>query len=281
MMTEQRTTLAPVSILLAAVLAAGGAAAQAPTEQPGAQPGMAEIAPGDASMEMAPTGDAASFSAVETTLWLTDQLALIDKPTRLRYDFERSGSYDVGFSDTVEMDVIGFRPDGSKGVVVRFFSGERNMWTPPFESVTGNPVLGLYLQGDTYEMNRLTEGNWRYFHRRIKTAFAEKSELTPVEIEFEGRKLQAQQVRIEPYALDPRRSRYEQFADKYYLITVSADIPGHLYEIRTVIPGEIRPDGTRSPEPLIEERLVLSAVEALPADAAVAPEAMPDEATAE
>lgn len=269
------------------------AVAAQPAEAVAAQPAEAGLAPAvgadgtqgpasqstDASMDMSPAQEDRAFSEVETTLWLVDQMSSIERPSRLQYAFERKGSYDLGFTDAVVMDVVSVREDGSRGARVDFFSGERKMWTPPFESVTGNPVLGLYLQGDTYEMERLSEGNWRYFHRRIKMAFSESAEMKPVQVSFDGRTIEAKQIRITPYALDDRRDRYEQFADKSYLITVSPEIPGYLYEIHTVVPGEIRPDGTRAPEPLIEERLVLTKVEELSEEAAAtATGPKPDEA---
>lgn len=243
---------------LAFILCLGISGAAAPVL---AQSAAEAVAEGDVSLAMAPEGGEMDFSEAETTLWLTDQLALIEQPMLLNYEFERSGSYDMGFTDNVELQVVDLKPDGSKSAVVTFFSGERNMWTPPFESVTGNPVLGLYLQGDTHEMDRLTEGHWRYFHRRIKTAFAETAEMSTVEVDFDGKKVPATRIEIAPFALDDRRTRYERFADKRYTITVSDQIPGYLYEVHTLVPGPIRPDGTRSDEPLIEERLVLVSAE--------------------
>ena len=63
---------------------------------------------------------------------------------------------------------------------VNFFTGARNHPVPPYESINGNPLLANFLHGYVLEMNRLTDGSWRYFHRRIKFAFADAAEITPV-----------------------------------------------------------------------------------------------------
>lgn len=236
-----------------------------------AEGGADEFSSGNAEPPAAGTpsvADPAQFSEAERLLWLDEHFRAVDAPLTLTYSFTRSGSYDVGFEDRVRLNLGSRNPDGSYTANLEFFTGERQQYVPPLESVTGNPVLGIYLQGDVYEMNRLTEGHWRYFHRRLKTAMAEGAELEPIEVEFDGKRVAATRIRLQPYALDARRDRYERFADKYYELTVSPEIPGTLYEVHTVVPGEINPDGTRATEPLIEERLVLSAVERSAADSA-------------
>ena len=117
------------------------------------------------------------LSEAEELLWETDQLANIDKIGTVRYEFERKGTMDEGFTDSVELSITDIKDDGMKSAAVIFFSGDRNQSVAPNESTNGNPVLGVYLQGDVYEMNRLTEGSWRYFHKRIKFALADDAKI--------------------------------------------------------------------------------------------------------
>jgi hypothetical protein len=203
-----------------------------------------------------------SFSEAETVLWLTDQLKNIAKPSRLQYEFKKVGTLEEGFTDSVQLDIVELLPDGMKKANVNFFTGARNHYVPPYESINGNPLLAIFLHGDVLEMNRLTDGGWRYFHRRIKFAFADGAQITPVEIEFDGRKIAGKQVRITPYVDDPQTELSEKFRklkDKVYLVTVSDDIPGYLYEIRTVVPAP--QDAGVGAGPLIEEYLKLVSVE--------------------
>ncbi|MCI0401160.1 MAG: hypothetical protein L0Z68_07660 [Gammaproteobacteria bacterium] len=203
-----------------------------------------------------------SLSPAETLLWLTDHLAHIDKPSKLHYQFTRRGSLEEDFDDRVDLYILNVNADGTKEAKLDFFSGDRNQFVPPQENVRGNPVLGIYLQGDVYEMDRLTGGNWRYFHRRLKYGFADGAEVTPITFNYNGHMVEGEQIRISPYVNDPKRPQFEQFADKEYVILLSEEVPGSLYQIHTVIPGK-KEDGAEMNEPLIEETLTFVDITAI------------------
>jgi len=201
------------------------------------------------------------FSQAEKLLWMTDQLKMINSPLALNYAFERSGTFEPGFTDRVRFNVRSIRDDGTKSASVDFFSGERRFEVPPVDSTNVNPILKIYLQGDVYEMNRLTDPDgesqerWRYFQRRIKFAMADASSVEDVTVDFDGEQYPATRVSFSPYVNDPKRALFEQFADKSYAVVVSDSIPGYLYSIETVIPGAKPGDG-----PLIRETLELVGV---------------------
>lgn len=205
------------------------------------------------SAESAPT----EFSQAEEALWMTNQLEMVEKPTLLRYQFDKTGTLEEGFSDVVELKITEVKDDGMKAAEVTFFTGERNHFVPPNENTAVNPVLGIYLQGDVYEMDRLTPGGWRYFHRQLKHAFSDTAEVEPVTVEFAGQPRQALQIRVQPYVNDPHRNEMQEFADKEYVFIVSDELPGYLYEVYT----RVQPD--EGGEPLVEERLRLVATESL------------------
>ena len=196
------------------------------------------------------------FSRAETLLWMNDHLANIEGPVRLRYVFHKRGSMEEPFEDTVLLDVRELHEDGSKDVHLQFFPGTREQQTDFNDNLTkvrGNPVLGIYLQGDVYDMNRLTEGHWRYFHRKIKLALADTHETDQREVEWEGRSVSAEVVRIYPYSDDDKHGKdLQEFSGKFYEFIFSEAVPGSLYQIRTVVPSL---DGG---EPLIEEILSFS-----------------------
>lgn len=206
-------------------------------------------------------GDAAQFSRAETLLWMTDQLKTIEKPLAITYQFERSGTFEPGFTDTIKFVVQAVKDDGMKAASLEFFSGERRFEVPDSESTNVNPVLRVYLQGDVYEMNRLTDEDgksrerWRYFQRRIKFALAEAADISDTAVTFDGKEYAAQAVTFRPYANDPKRNLFEKFADKSYTVVVSDELPGYLYRIETVIPG-----GAPDAPPLIREVLQLVSV---------------------
>lgn len=197
--------------------------------------------------------DKVHFSEAESRLWLTDHLKNIDKTGRLYYKFVKSGSYENGFKDSVYLDILKINKDGSKDTDLKFLTGPRRQPVAPgnLDGVKGNPVLGIYMQGDIYEMDRLTHGNWRYFQRRIKLAFANKAKVEPVTFRFGGDKVKGEKIVVKPYLDDPHRKDFEKFADKTYEFILSRQIPGSLYQIKTVVPDKSDPDG----KPLIEEEL--------------------------
>lgn len=209
--------------------------------------------------------EAAQFSEAEQMLWLGNQLAAVTQPSRLKYSFARTGTYERGFSDTVELDLTRVKANGLKDGVLRFFSGERNFPVPPAEDTDANPVLKIYFQGDVYEMNRLTDPDgksrerWRYFQRRIKLALAETATITPTRFEFAGKPYEGKIIQFQPYTKDPKRGEFEKFADKAYAVTVSPQLPGFVYKIETVVPG---PGGQ---PPLVHEVLQLEQVAPLAA----------------
>ena len=202
--------------------------------------------------------DSYEFGEAEVKIWLDDHLQNINSPGRLYYDFVKRGSFEEGFSDSVYLDIIRVNEDGSKDADLAFFTAERaqSASRDNLVGITGNPVLGVYMQGDVYEMNRLTNGSWRYFQRRIKSAFAKGAKIEPVTFEYDGEQVTGEKISIAPYLKDPRRRQFAEFAPKVYEFILSEQVPGKLYRIKTVIPHS-SPDK----EPLIEEILTLQSAE--------------------
>lgn len=198
------------------------------------------------------------FSEAENLLWLHEHLRNIDRPVRLYYAFNRSGSFEEGFSDSVYLDIVKINQDGTRDAVLDFFTASRKQAISP-ENVTnikGNPVMGVYMQGDIYEMNRLTEGHWRYFQKRIKIALRENAQVEKTEFDFNGKRCTGQKIVLMPYLNDPHKADFEKFANKRYEFILSDDVPGSLYQIRTVIPDGNDKEGQK--QPLIEETLTLT-----------------------
>ena len=198
------------------------------------------------------------FADAETKLWLDNHLRNISSPGRIYYDFVKRGSYEEGFSDSVYLDILKVNEDGSKDADLEFFTAERQQQPrrDNLVGITGNPVLVVYMQGDVYEMNRLTNGSWRYFQRRIKSAFAEGAKIEPVTFEYDGAEMTGEKISITPYINDPRRRQFAEFAPKIYEFILSDQVPGKLYQIKTVIPA-----GSPDTEPLMEEVLTLQSAE--------------------
>lgn len=204
------------------------------------------------------------LSKAETLLWMTDQLSAVNDPVEIRYQFNRTGTFDPGFTDTVRFIVHAVKANGMKSARLEFFTGERSVDVAPVENTTINPVLKVYLQGDVYEMNRLTdpEGKsrerWRYFQRRIKLALAEIATVEDVLVTFDDIDYSAKKIEFSPYLNDPKRRLFEPFSGKAYTIILSKDLPGYIYSIESVVPGE-----RSNALPLIRDRLELIEINSL------------------
>ncbi len=195
------------------------------------------------------------FSEAETQLWHTDHLANIEKPISLYYEFIKSGSFEEGFTDSVYLKILKINEDGSKNAMMEFFTADKEQLVTPenVTHITGNPAIGIYMQGDVYEMNRLTDGHWRHFQKSIKIALRNDAVVEPTTISFNGAEYQGEKVYFSPYLNDPHRRDFEKFADKYYEFIFSDKIPGSLYKITTVINDKTKENA----EPLILETLTL------------------------
>ncbi|MEN8764193.1 MAG: hypothetical protein ABF290_17415 [Thiogranum sp.] len=207
-----------------------------------------------------PTGKE-TFSTANTELFLTDHLARVSTPSRLLYDFRKTGTLEEGFDDTVEVRFVGTPAEDARQVEIVFFSGERSRTVPPMTVSDGNPVIMMFLQREVSEMGRLTGGSWRHFQKMIKLALENEAELTEVEVPYGDQTSPGVKIRITPYLEDPLLANFKRFAHRYYEFTLSSKVPGYVYQIRTVDPGN---DGenkkTTNADPLVEETLTYRAL---------------------
>ncbi len=200
------------------------------------------------------------FSDAERLLWLTDHLENITSEQSIRYKFIRTGTMEEEFADDVKINIVALHDDGTKTVNMIFLSGEREkkdaVYPENVRGVRGNPVIGMYMQGDVHEMNRLTDGSWRYFHRRIKLALADNAKIENIKVDYGGKQVEAKLVAIKPYINDPRQDRYPPgFAKKLYQFVFSDSVPGKLYSIRTMVPAVEDSGSTVLPQ--LEEVLII------------------------
>jgi hypothetical protein len=203
---------------------------------------------------------APGFTEINNELFDKAHLKNIKQPTKLKYHFHRESFTEGSRDDVVEMDVSNIRNTGRCDLAFNFFTGQYNR---PYEGMSnkrGNAVAVLFLEYDVHEMKRLTGGEWRYFQRKLRWSFAEGADKKEVDLEFEGKTVKGYQYVVQPYVKDPKNSRYKLYANKYYMITLSEDIPGELYQVRTVVPdGKTWKEGDPV---LLEETLTFVGYEA-------------------
>lgn len=178
----------------------------------------------------------AGFSEVNNELFDKAHLKNITQPGVLSYKYKKYSVIEDSREDTIDVTVSNIRNTGRCDTHFDFFTGKHNRPYLDRPNERGNGVFVLYLEFDVREMNRLTGGEWRYFQRKIRWAFAAGADKKEVEIDYQGKKIKAIQYMIQPYVNDPKNYRYKLYANKYYIFTMSEDIPGEIYQVRTIVP---------------------------------------------
>jgi hypothetical protein len=177
------------------------------------------------------TARAQPVSPAEALLFETDHLAKMKAPAVLVYEFRKLSNVEPAFTDSVQLDVS--RSKGQVHAALRFLSGERRRPLPEVDDAHGNPVLLGFLEHDIAEMKRLTGGSVTYFRKRIRMALADKAQVTPQRITYQGKTVDGKAIRIQPYLDDPLHARFESYVRKTYTFVLSDAVPGGLYQVRT------------------------------------------------
>lgn len=193
--------------------------------------------------------DPASFSEAERLLFTVDHFKSLGGGAKLDYDYARRGSLEDEFKDKVQIAVGAKGADGGRPVHVDFLTGKQKMELPDLQSAEGNPLILFFLEREVREMNRVTGGSQNYYRKRIRITLANAAEVKPVSVTVAGKPVQAQEIRIAPYRDDPARSRYEKFADKTFVFTLSDQVPGGVVEMRS----QLLPDGGSADAPVWAE----------------------------
>ena len=217
-------------------------------------------APSAFAQNAAQTTEPEPLSEAEKLVWRDNQLGNISKAGKLIYAFKKEGALETGFSDTIELTISEVKPDGMKNAALRVFSGPRERRIEPNPNTNANPLAEVFLERDIHEMERVTEGKWPFFQNKIKKALARQAEIKDVEIEFKGKKLKGKQIRITPFAGDPKSTLMGAYAKKHYEFQFCDAIPGNLFMIRSEVPAESK-DGKAAAKPAMAETLSLKSVE--------------------
>jgi hypothetical protein len=164
-------------------------------------------------------------------------MADVRQPAVLRYRYEMRGQdIEPPFASRVEMDVREVAADGQKSVFFDMFEGPNRRQYGPIAADAQNPLVILFLQRDVTHMANLTGGAAGYFQQQIREAFNQPAEAEAVEVEVDGRKMQATRLVIRPFRDDPNVARFPKFKDKAYEFVVAEDVPGGLYRVASRVP---------------------------------------------
>ncbi len=197
-------------------------------------------------------------SAAEDRLFLSDHLGNLPPNAVLRYAYAKTGSLEAPREGTVRLTVTASASGPGRTAGVEFFTGAEKLDLPVIDAATANPVILFFLERDVHEMERRTSGKAGYFRKRVRMALADAAEIRPVTFDFAGHSVAGEEITVHPYRDDPLKSRFEQLADKTYSFMFSTQVPGMLYQMRTVI---LAPRAAEGAAPLLEETLTLLGTE--------------------
>ncbi|MFG1347606.1 hypothetical protein V5F59_22155 [Xanthobacter autotrophicus DSM 431] len=191
--------------------------------------GAAEGAPQSAPQPAPAAPEAADL------LFETPQLvnAPADQPLIYRY-VRKVSDPELGpsFEDVIRLQVAPAAQGGdARDVTVQLFTGEHRRAAGPFEGVTTNPALMLFLESHLVELSGRLKGNPRYFKNTIRAGLRDKATVTPAEFTVDGRTLKGWRVSVSPFRGDPNAVRMRGLDTLTYTFDVSPQVPGQLVKI--------------------------------------------------
>ena len=187
-------------------------------------------------------------------VFMDDHLRDVDKGSVLNYDFSSQTKDEQKLTDTVRVTVTDVLDDGTRNLEFDFLSGKNHIdFEPAVGYVGGNPVVIHVLEWDISRMVRATGGSNNYLRNAIRRSF-KQPEVESTEIAFQGDKVPATRVVVRPFVNDPNIDRFPVYANKSYEFIFSDRVPGSVYRIHTLVPGD------KAGEIYIEEQLTFSRV---------------------
>ena len=185
------------------------------------------------------------YTPAQIAIYRSNQVGSLSKNDVVNYTFSRQGTLQTPFEDKASITIADETPDGKKNIVVDFLTGENRIDQPLYEGFkTGNPIWMVFLEHDVKEMSEITKGSQVYFRNRIKDGFASPKMATigSRTVTVGDEKVEATVVTIKPYVGVQEIGRFKQFEQKSYEFVISSQVPGGLYSIKTVTPGEAGKD---------------------------------------
>ncbi len=180
-----------------------------------------------------------------TLLFEDPQLANTKPGQTLTYRYARKVAdpeLGASFEDRVVLMIDASASGGdSRDVKVDFFTPERHHAAGPFEGVTTNPMLLLFLENHLGDLSGRLKGNPRYFKTAIRTALRDAATVAAADLTVGGQTVKGWRVTVTPFKGDPNAVRMRGLDTLAYTFEVSPDVPGQI--VRMAIKADA-PGGT-------------------------------------
>lgn len=184
-----------------------------------------------------PTLAQADSSAPEAASLLFEEPQLANVPVGgvLTYAYHRKTSdqalYGPSIEDRISLAIRAGKTDATRTVDVALFSGANRRAAGPFEDMSGNPILSLFLEHHVDVLARMLQANPRYLKNTIRAALRDKAVVAKIDKTIAGKAVSGWSVEITPFKDDPNKARMKGLDVMRYRFLVAKELPGEVVEI--------------------------------------------------
>jgi hypothetical protein len=153
---------------------------------------------------------------------------------RIVYRYSRTTPLETvfgpNFEDRISLILEGSASPDARTVRVEMFSEARRQAAGPYEDVTGNPVLVLFLEHHLETLARALQANPRYLKNTIRAGLRTAS-TTPTTVEWRGQMVPAWRIETRPFLGDTHKDRMRGLDSLTYTFVTSDAVPGAILSI--------------------------------------------------
>jgi hypothetical protein len=173
--------------------------------------------------------------AASELLFETHDWQALPADAALLYKYERVSGLSLeqvrGFTDKIRLVVRPGSATGSRNVQVEMFSSPHRRPAGPFDEVTGNPILILFLEQHLQTLAAAVGANPRYLRNAIRAGLREKASVTATSITYQDQSFPAWRIETQPFAQDLHRAQMKGLDMLNYSFVTSERVPGKIFSI--------------------------------------------------
>ena len=200
--------------------------------------------------------DEDKYSKGQLLLFGTQHLENVLSPGVLHYDFHQSGPISGDLKDQVTITIDRIDENGGKDLRTEFLSGANRREFGNVPGFRSNPLIMYFLQWDVEKMGAISGVSHHYYRSLLRGAMRTGARSEEVTVRHGGRELKGDKVFFEPLTSKKGEMKYKDQFSKRYEFILSESIPGYLYSVSTLVPGEKPGD-----EPLERTQIIFNRFE--------------------
>jgi hypothetical protein len=188
-----------------------------------------------ALLTMTSSGAATIDQTAAIQIFETPHMDMVPRGNRVNYAFKRTVSMpeypSPGFDDKIHLDVTKVETDGKRNVALQVFSGERAKALWEETGMTGNPLLGWYLDNCVNQYRSVAGGDRDYLKNVFKIGLREKAKREDVKADWGGKQIDAVRVTVAPYADARDKTKMRGYEKSSFSLLFSPSVPGYFMEM--------------------------------------------------